>query len=357
MGRKKLYIPIDDEFIEIKTTITKNQLIKILCDNFIPWTECYRKCGWAETCKYTKRLKNSRDDQQCCVVMKILENLINCTFDIYKKLNNSKKYRYLIAITKYTELLADLKGWLGMTYDERIVKWAGDYAPNMYGGLLRERRNMAEIASLLKKIKGFNTEIPVCLVEGHGDKRLLQTFVRYSRAANFDILKYVDIISGKTAIRKGRIDTLIKNKIRQGERTIVILDGDESKAKTMNSLKKLWEQKLVKQKDIYVFKHNIELAFPSDMLFQAVREYVNQFNLQVQIKQDQIIKIMADKGNFVEKCEKVFNINIKKVFFDGYLGFLLAREVEWKFSEIMQKNPPYNKHEIYQFLRVVAMRW
>jgi len=216
---------------------------------------------------------------------------------------------------------------------------------------------MAEISSRLRFIKGFHPEIPVCYVEGDGDKQLLQTFLRYTRIANYDILKYIDVINGKTITRKGRIDTLIKNKIQQGEIAILILDGDGSKAKTMNSIKKLWTKKLVKKKNIYIFKHNIELAFPPDMLIEAVRGYVKQHKLRIKLESDEILDIIAEKGDFISNCKKAMNINIKKTLFDAYLGYLLAQEVEWKYSEIWEKKPPYHKYEIYQFLRFIVKLW
>lgn len=357
MKKKKLYIPINDEYLTVNTTIAKNQLINILSDNFIPWTECFRKCGWAENCKHTAKLKHRGEDQKCCVVVKILENLINCTYGIFRKLNYSNKQRYLLGVTKYLELVVSLKDWMGAIYDENIVKWSGEWAPNLYGGLLRERRKLDEIASLLKNIKSFNTEIPVYLVEGSGDKELFQTFVKYSQMANFDQLENIDMIFGRDNVKKGRIDLLIKNKIRRGERTIVILDGDGSKTKTFYSLRKLWKQKLIMRKDIFVFKHNIELSFPPDVLVQAIEEYIKNFKLKAMVSKRKLLKIICEKGNFIKKCEIALNININKVIFDKYLGFLLANIVEDNFRQIIEKRPPFDNYEIFRLLRFVVMHY
>lgn len=103
------------------------------------------------------------------------------TFHLFRKSNIENKQRYLDATTKLLELTIRLDGQLGAVFCSDVVQFYGDWTPALFGGLLRDRRLMEEIAFLLKNIKDFHTEIPVFLVEGKGDVALLRTFRNVSQ--------------------------------------------------------------------------------------------------------------------------------------------------------------------------------
>lgn len=356
MKRQKLYIDTGDKFLPISSNISKEGLQKILNDNFVPYIECFKKCGKAEICRLTDNLKHRGCDQKCGVIENILENFLNSTFSLFKKSNMESKQRYLKATAELLELAISLEGYLGGIFSKDVMKFYDDFSPALFGGLLRDRRRMGDIAFLLKDIKDFRTEIPVCLVEGYGDAELLRVFRRTVRISNYDNLKNIDLIYGKDNTKKGRIDLMIKNKIQRGERTIIILDGDGSKKRTLQSLGKLFKQKLIKRKDVFIFKYNIELTFPPEILFSGIKEYVSHFKLRKNISLKQILKIIAQKGDFVNNCSQVLETNIDKVVFDRMLGYFLAYEGYENFREIMEKKPPYNKYDIYRFLEFIAKR-
>lgn len=356
MKRRKLYIDTGEKFLPISSNISKEELQEILNDNFVPYIECFKKCGKAEICRLTDNLKHKGCDQKCGVIENILENFLNSTFNLFKKSNTESKQKYLKATTELLELAISLEGYLGAIFSKDVVEFYDDFSPALFGGLLRDRRKMGNIAFLLKDIKDFRTEIPVCLVEGRGDAELFRVFRRAVRVSNYDNLKNIDLIYGKDNTKKGRIDLMIKNKIQRGERTIIILDGDGSKKRTRQSLGKLFKQKLIKKKDVFIFKYNIELAFPPEILFSAIKKYICYFKLRKNISLKKVSKIIAQKGDFIKNCSRALETNIDKVVFDRMLGYILAYEGYKNFREIMEKKPPYNKYEIYRFLEFIAKR-
>ena len=356
--KQKLYIDTGEKFIPVSTNIQKTQLLLILSDNFVPYIECFRKCGKSEICRFTDNLKRQNEDQKCGVIKRILENYLNSTFYIFKKSDITTKQRYLNATTKLIELVIDLEGTLDVIFSKGMVEWFGEWSPALFGGVLRERRTMSELATILKTMKDYHAEINVCLVEGPGDAELFRIFRRYVRVSNYDNLKNIDLLYGKDNRTKGRLDLLIKNYLSRGEKVTIILDGDGSKVKTLNSkpIKKLWENRLIRKKDIFVFKHNIELSFPSEMLIKAVEVYVEHFKPKENITRDQILKAIKKHGDLIERIKEESQLNINKVTFDRILGQLLASVAYENFSNIMERKPDFRRHEIFRFLEFIVKR-
>jgi len=354
--KHELYIDRGDKYIPISSTVSKAQLLAILSDNFIPYLECLKKCGRAEICRCTDNLKKRNDDQKCVVIERILENFLNSTFHIFKGNSLNMKRKYLRVATIFLELVIDLEGSLDAIFCKGLVEWYGDWSPALFGGLLRERRIMSDVATLLKNMKDFHTEINVCLVEGAGDAELFRSFRRYVRISNYDNLKNIDMLYGKDNRTKGRLDLLIRNYLTRGEKAIIILDGDGNKLKTLSSkpIKTLWENGLIKKKDIFVFKYNIELSFPSEMLIKAVEVYVDLFKPKETITREQILKAIKKRGDLIERIKEETQLNIKKVTFDSILGQLLASVAYDNFSNIMERKPEFRKHEIFRFLEFIV---
>ena len=67
MKEQILYIHTGDEFLPINSKISKNELQKILSDTFVPYIECFNKCGKAEICRLTDNLRYRNRDQECGV--------------------------------------------------------------------------------------------------------------------------------------------------------------------------------------------------------------------------------------------------------------------------------------------------
>ena len=354
--KRKLYIDTGEKFIPVDTNIKKTQLLAILSDNFVPYIECFRKCGKSEICRFTDNLKQQNEDQKCGIIERILENFLNSTFYIFKRSDIPTKQRYLNATTKLIELVIDLEGALDVIFSKGMVEWFGDWSPALFGGVLRERRAMGDLAALLKGMKDFRTEVNVCLVEGKGDAELFRVFRRIVKVSNYDNLRNIDLLYGKENRRKKRLDLLIRNYLKRGERAIIILDGDGTKLKTLNSkpIKALWKQGLVKKKDIFVFKNNIELSFPPEMLIKAIELYTKHFNPKETISRNQVLKAINKKGDLIEKIKEESKLNIDKVVFDRMLGQLLAQVAYENFSGIMERKPEFRKYEIFRFLEFIV---
>ncbi len=98
MKEQILYIHTGQEFLPISSKICKKDLQEILSDNFVPYIECFNKCGKAGICRLTDNLRDRKGDQKCGVVDNILDNFLNVTFDCFKKSSMEDKQKYLRAL-------------------------------------------------------------------------------------------------------------------------------------------------------------------------------------------------------------------------------------------------------------------
>jgi len=233
-----------------------------------------------------------------------------------------------------------------------VVKWYGDLAPALFGSILNYRRLMQEIASLFRGIKPFRAQMKVYLVEGESDKALLNELAR-GPMLNFRDLRNTDIIYGGDNTRKPRLDLLLKNKCERAEESFLILDGDGKKGKKLNSLNRLWKQKLIKKKHIFIFRDNIELSFPQKMLFEATVMYKKFYKIAQEIKESDIEDLMSKKGDFIKKLSEKLNTNVVKITFDKILGCFLASIVTRDFNKIMNRESPYHQYEIFKLLEFI----
>ena len=121
MKEQILYIHTGEEFLPINSKISKKELQEILSDNFVPYIECFNKCGKAEICRLTDNLRYRNGDQKCGVVENILENFLNSTFDFFKRSSIKDKQKYLEASTKLLELVVSLESYLGAVFSKDTV--------------------------------------------------------------------------------------------------------------------------------------------------------------------------------------------------------------------------------------------
>jgi len=287
--------------ITLNDSYSKEEIIKLMIENWIAYFECH-KCGKWDYCKYAQKHPvnpNRSIDIRCGIAIDFITNFINTTFFLIEDLNEYQKQAYLNSAYYLTEFVINTEQVIGrFTNKEHIEGWE-TYAPSLYGittNYIDEYLKKAQ--KEMKDVPFLNSKRSVLFVEGKSEEIFANSF------SDILVVNY----DGEGGITYSKIEYTIKQYQKQGYKVYIQADKDgKSKNQRVN---KIISKGLVDKENIFCFKYDFETSVPLHILFKLLNE-IKMFS-----EDYNDFKIEYDTNRSVVKyIENKYNISINKPLF------------------------------------------
>ncbi|HOI59885.1 MAG TPA: hypothetical protein PKU93_01015 [Candidatus Pacearchaeota archaeon] len=273
---------------------------------------------------------------------KVLDNFIEISSDYYLSLKKDKKIHFLKAISCFFDIALSIKLYeFEFTRDPQYWK---DY-PFYFKLPLSLIDNIKEMNKELSLVDINEVQSKVILVEGDSEIAFLEILQQHSANFSFDIYSY----GGKGALQN--LVHYVKSKSKEGIKSVVIYDLDGS-GKTLN-VKKLKERCDV-YKD-FAFSKDFEDSFPPNILYSAIKKYINKYNIEkdIHISEEVVNSLMKNNNPFVDNFKIKYDIELSKVKLAEILGGEIDELLYENWDGIVNSKKKH-KYEIYNFIKFLV---
>lgn len=255
-------------------SFTPNEFVRELIERWIPFYECH-KCGKGDYCKYTVPYPSNpkrKQDIQCGVAQKALENYIMRTFHVLDNANKQKQQQYIDSafyFFKYIYLSEQLNG---VFIDNDKLDYWGEYSTYFFKEMLSVRDILNEFGKNFKVFPEIYKGQSLLLVEGETELKFIENLRGDS---NFSSTLYfiADSYKGKGNKLPKRIQMLIDDYIAKGYS--IYFQGDEDgngDGSGYDKFKYYVENGSVPIQNIFQFKYDFESSIPRKLLHYILQE-------------------------------------------------------------------------------------
>lgn len=313
--------------VSLQGEYTAESLGDKLVRQWIPYFEC-EHCGRSDYCKYTlpdKYLKGRLKDIKCGVIVDALKNYVQHTFHLLQSKSKDQLQCYLDGAFHIEQFLYSAEQTTGMLISKEFLKWAGeDIVPSVFGQTVHLREHLTKAARELQKIPEFSSRKAMLFVEGYTEKEFLDK-LKESRLSWFSDLR-VQVYAGKANKKPNRIEMLLEQCIADGYTVYIQGDGDGGSSDIFNALIK---KRLVRPENTFVFCHDFESSFPSELFFSALR----CLGKLEEVSSDSFVKALEGSNQSISTLIKnKFDLNINPLKIDiakAAAEILNCHEINW----------------------------
>lgn len=322
--------------IKLKERCNETELNQTIVNEWTSYIDCYRKCGRADYCKYSKR----HIDIRCGVLVKAIENFIQATYDDFIKMSKKQKQSFLDGAYYLTKYIIDAEMTMGLLSWDGMVRYYENHAPMVFSGVVNMREMLNRIAENFKQVKSLKYNEGILLVEGESEKIFLEK-LRETRLFTFLYLK-PRVYGGFGNLKTKRIAMLLERYKLEGYEIYVQLDLDGKPLKHPISLIK---KRLIKKKNIFAFKRDFETSFPPFILFHVFQS----MGCLKKVKLDDFVKSVGVKDMSVIKAiENIYGFSVNKNRLAEAIGnIFIDNFTKWSQDKCFWKS------EIGRFIRFI----
>ncbi|MCK5110359.1 MAG: hypothetical protein KAQ94_02475 [Arcobacteraceae bacterium] len=247
-----LYIIGFKNNIKLEDSYNKEEITKLMINNWIGYFECH-KCGKWDYCKYAQKHPvnpNRSIDIQCGIAIDFITNFINTTFPLIKDFTEYQKQAYLNSayyLTCFVENTEQVVG--GLSNKDQMSGW-GEYAPSLYGMTKYTNDLLNKAHKEMKNVPFFNSKRSVLFVEGESEEIFANSFL------DIEVINY----GGAGNLTYSKIEYTIKQYHDKGYKVYIQADKD-GKQENQN-INKIISKGLVDKENIFCFKHDYETSVP-----------------------------------------------------------------------------------------------
>lgn len=287
--------------IQLINKYTKETLSDLMIYNWVPWWECH-KCGRSDYCKYAESHSIYPDKKleiKCGVATNFIQNYINTIFKDFRTSTPEQKQAYLNTAFHLSQYVHSAEISIGTLSNLDYLSGWGKYAPGLYGFTKDTIEYLTNAHIEMKYIPIFNSKRNLILVEGHSE----EIFIKNFRSRDLEVINY----EGKSRIDYSKIEFLVKQ--YQDEGYEVYLQTDKDGKSINQDTEKIRKSGLIKDENIFEFKHDFETAIPLKSLHSILidNEYIS-----VDIDFKDFEKDIDLKGGIVKYINKKYGISINK---------------------------------------------
>ncbi len=314
--------------IKLKGIYTKESLIKLVINEWVPYVECDRKCFRSDFCGFVKKDPNDPErtlEIKCEVGIRAIRNFISYSFNILTSLDEDVIQNYLDALYYYYQMVFFAETTIGGLLNERSFEFLGQHASAAFGFLKKLRNYIDEYSRLLKVIPDFRTKDTIIFVEGESEK----TFLNKLKATHFYDLLEINVISydGGSNRRIRRIEMLLRDYRRRGYEVYIQGDADGSNQDVFRELEK---RGLINDKNKFIFRYDFESSIPPLLLYYVLKE-MNLFKSY--ISEEDFINILEDFDRpIIPFLSEHFNIDLRPIkvrFAEEVANILVKSHLLW----------------------------
>ncbi|ADQ78790.1 hypothetical protein Palpr_0634 [Paludibacter propionicigenes WB4] len=321
------------------------ELAREFTKRWIPYYECH-KCGKGDYCKFAIPYFGDnyyKQDIQCGVAKKALENYILRTFHVLNNANKQKQQNYVDSafyFFKYIYLSEQLNG---LFINDDKLEYLGKYSISLLTEILSLRDVLNKFGKDFKMFSELYNGQSLLLVEGKSELK----FIEY--LGGDDILSnsftfIVESYNGKGNKLPKRIEMLIEDYQTKGYS--IYIQGDEDgdgDGSGYDKFKYYVDKGTISKKNIFQFKYDFESSIPIEILFHILQElgYLKDNSL------DDLIKLPKNKSINTILKEK-FDIDTEK----NKLKTQIAKKIgNIIFNSTYKETEKYNEFELFKFTR------
>lgn len=243
---------------------TESALVEKLVELWVPYVNCHKKCLAARICSFAKE---PRHEDRCGFKSKSIATFVEWTFDDLIHENATDIQKMLIAGFHLTEFLYAGQFYNGMMVDDDAKAWCSSLGKSMMFQILNLRDHLNIAASNVTDVVDDFTKSSITFVEGDSEKLLLTILRKEMSLLNDDM--QIESYDGEGNANPKRSAMLIKSKIDEGY--VVRVQGDRD-GHVRAPIDKLQSSLKLENNRVFVFKYDLESAYPSRLLAKVLGE-------------------------------------------------------------------------------------
>jgi hypothetical protein len=316
-----------------------------LIEHWVSYVECHH-CPRENTCKFAiphPKWEWKKLEIQCGVKSEFIKNFVALTFDEYTNSNSDIQERLLSAtyhLSEYTMMSEQQIGW---TIDDEWLKNLGTYGKAFLGNIVHLREKLTHAAQDLSYMPNLYNRKPILLVEGQSEKAFLDK-LRESHNSWFTDLR-TEVYGGNGNAHPRRIQMRLEKYVEDGY--TCFMQGDKD-GKEKGSFEKLIKQKVVEEKNTFLFEFDFESAIPRKLLYIALRN----LDLLPDIDSKVFLDKTDNESSVCSQIKAIFAVDLEPY------KVVLADEIGWVFNNsefhwYQDKNKFMEQTELGRFLDFV----
>jgi hypothetical protein len=327
--------------LELKGEFDKESLANKLVERWIPYYECH-KCGRADYCKFTiphKYVDNKFQDIQCGVVVKVLRNFIDQTFNLLDKYNKEQLQKYFDGLYYFQKFIYQTELETGMFLDKGMLDWYREFSPSNYGHILYIRHYLDKLGENFMELSEFGATKGMLLVEGETEKVLINRLISNGDFSDKQFI--IQSYEGKKNKSEKKIKILIERSREIGYD--IYIQGDKD-GENINFFQNHINNNLIEENHTFQFSYDFETSIPKILLY----DILNTLKI-IDCDSEEFIHKVADKKQSINKTifeEFEIDLNKYKVDIADKLGIII-RHLQWRTNESIHNS------ELGEFLEFV----
>ena len=243
---------------------TESALVDKLVESWVPYVNCHRKCLAARICAFAQM---PLVEERCGFKAKAIATFVEWTFDDLKNRNANDIQKIITAGFHLTEFLYAGQFYNGMMVDDDSKAWCSSLGKPMMFQIMKLRDHLNIAASNLTDVVNDFAKSSITFVEGESEKQILTILRNELSLLNDDM--QIESYEGEGNANPKRSAMLIQSKIDEGY--VVRVQGDRD-GHERASIDKLQAALKLQDNRIFVFKYDLESAYPPRLLAKVLGE-------------------------------------------------------------------------------------
>lgn len=243
---------------------TESALTEKLVEFWVPYVNCHKKCLAARICSFAQK---PRVEDRCGFKAKAIATFVEWTFDDLNNENTADIQKMMIAGFHLTEFLFAGQFYNGMMVDDDAKAWCTSLGKSMMFQILKLRDHLNIAASNVTDVVNDFTKSSITFVEGDSEKLILTMLRKEMSLLNDDM--QIESYKGEGNANPKRSAMLIQSKIDEGY--VVRVQGDRD-GHDRASIDKLQTSLNLQDNRVFVFKYDLESAYPPRLLAKVLGE-------------------------------------------------------------------------------------
>ncbi|MFS1422869.1 hypothetical protein [Shewanella sp. 10N.286.48.B5] len=342
-------VPFRDIYGDKKGVITgefnTQSLSDYLIEYWVSYVECHH-CPRENTCKFAiphPKWEWKKLEILCGVKSEFIRNFVALTFEEYIGADSDAQERLLSATFHLSEYAIMSEQQIGWTIDDEWLKNLGTYGKTFLGNIVHLREKLTHAAQDLSYVPNLYNRKPILLVEGQSEKAFLDK-LRESHNSWFTDLR-TEVYGGNGNAHPRRIQMRLEKYVEDGY--TCFMQGDKD-GKEKGSFEKLIKQKVVEEKNTFLFDYDFESAIPRKLLLIAL----HNLELLLDIDSDAFLEKTDSESSICIQIKNVFELDLEPY------KVALADEIGWVFNNsqfhwYQDKSDFMEKTELGRFLDFV----
>lgn len=279
----------------------------------------------SDYCKFTvphKYVAHKFQDIQCGVVVKVIENFIDQTFELLRDYNQNQLQKYFNGLYYFQKFIYQTELETGMFLDKNMLDWYRDYSPKNYGHILYVRHYLDELGKNFRSLKEFGATKGILMVEGKTEEIFINRLISNGDFSSKQFV--VQSYDGKNNKSEKKIKILIEKNREVGYE--IYIQGDKD-GQDVDFFQNHIKSKLLKEGHTFQFTYDFETAIPKGLLYGVLNTLkiidcnIGEFTQKVSKKEQSINKTLLEEFHL--------NLDKHKVDIADTLGIII-RHLDWR---------------------------